>query len=299
MRENSFLVLVSSEAFHKPWGFPAITFVVVGILLGIFAFFLGRSLIKKSKVFNILIFCCGLLFLSMEVSHEISRYIAFGSYDWSSFPFQFCTMGMYMCLMVPFLKNNDFKKTLVMFLGIYVFLSGILPLFLGQSNMTRWPSVIGVIFSFSWHILLLFSSCLAIGYYGIGRHLKTEYKYILTAIVLFFGITCIAQILNVTIHFAAGGWEAPLNGFKEAGYMPNYELDPDSASLCYISPYFVSNLPVVFDKIWKSAGWFACWMFYLGIFSLGAIIIYFVIYGYRRLFRLITRRKYGNPESRF
>ena len=293
------LLLLAQPNFHKPWGLPAILFVIFGISLSIGALFVGRLFIKKEKVYNTIILSCGLLFLCMEIYHEVERYLSFGSYDWSSFPFQFCTMGMYMCLIIPFLKNNSFKKTLVMFLGIYVFLSGVLPLFFGQSNMTRWPNNFGVIFSFVWHILLLFVSSLSIGFYGLGRDLKHEYKYIILAFVLFIGITCFAQVLNVTIHFTAGAWPKPLEGFKEVGYIPNYELDPDSASLCYISPYFVSNLPVVFNAVWKKAGWFVCWMLYLVVFAFGSIVVYFSIYGFRRLDRIIRHRKDTEAISRF
>ena len=147
----------------------------------------------------------------------------------------------------------------------------------------------GVLFSFIWHILLLMVGGLSIGFLDVGHSFRVEIKPLIYVALMFFIITCIAQLLNVTIHYMAGGWQNPIGGYKEAGYMPNYELDPDSVSLFYISPYFKSNIPVVLDDVWKNSGWLVCWALYVGALIVLELIVYFSNYYLRRIYGLIRR----------
>lgn len=274
----------------KPWSIIPIIFVILGFVLTFLSIYVGRKYVKSDKVFNIILLIFSVFFVSMEVIHEVERFKEFGKYDWSSFPFQLCSVSMYLTILVPFFKDGKVKKSFIMFFALFTLLSGILPLIFGQGNLTRWPSFGGILFSFAWHILLMMVGGLSIGYANVGMSWKKEWKIILASLAIFAGITCIAQLLNFSIHTFVGGWEKPVDGIKQIGYIANYELDPDSCSLFYISPYFKSNIPVVFDIIWEKLGWVACWMIYIAAFSFGAVLIYLAIYAIRKSFNLLNRR---------
>ena len=272
---------------HKPWGFLGISFVILAVLLFAFSIYASRKWIKSNKAYSIVVLLFSLCFISMELIHEIGRFKQFGQYDWSSFPFQMCSVTMYVALMSVFFKDGRAKKAFSMFFATFTLLSGILPLIFAQGNLFRWPTLGGILFSFIWHILLLCLGGVSIGYNHIARSFRKEYKSLIAVAVMFLVITIIAQLLNVTIHYAAGGFEVADGVIKEAGYMPNYELDPDSASLFYISPYFKSNIPVVFDDIWLNSGWVMCWIVYVLAFVVGEYIVYFSTYGIKKIYFMI------------
>ncbi len=272
---------------HKPWGYLGISFLILAILMFAFSIYASRKWIKSNKVYNIVVLLFTLAFISMEAIHEVARFKEFGTYDWSSFPFQMCSVTMYVSLISVFIREGKVKKAFSMFFATFTLLSGILPLIFAQGNLLRWPTMGGILFSFFWHILLLCLGGVSIGYNHIARSFRKEYKSLIAVAAMFFIITCIAQILNVTIHYTAGAYPLPDSGIKEVGYIPNYVLDPDSVSLFYISPYFKSNIPVVFDDIWLNAGWVACWIIYVIAFVVGEYIVYFSTYGIKKIYFMV------------
>ena len=276
----------------EQWSTIPLIFVFLSFFLIGIGIFIGRKYLKTDKSYSIVIGIISILLVSMEIYHEVERYLQFGTYDWSSFPFQFCSVTMYICVLMPFVKDCKFKKVLIMFLALYNFLSGSLPLYLAQGNLTRWPTISGVIFSFAWHCILLLIGSLSIGYLNVGHGFKLERKVILQTFAFFFFITCIAQVLNTIIHYGAGASNFPVppeGEFKHAGWRENYELDPDSASLFYISPFFQSNITIVYADVWAKAGWVANWALYVVSFGLASMLVYGAIYGIRRLYSLTVK----------
>lgn len=85
----------------------------------------------------------------------------------------------------------------------------------------------------------------------------------------------IAQLINVTLHYTGGINYKPTDGkpFKDVTNTPLF--DPDVASCFYISPFFVSNMPV-YSQIWLKFGWFANYIIYVISFSFLATILYFL-----------------------
>lgn len=295
------LMLVFSNTFKppvKPWSTIPIVSLLIGLISIILISFLVHYLDKKGKhkILNILIFIYGLVFLSLEIYHEVNRFLELGHYDWSSFPFQFCSIPIYMCPISPFIKNEKIKNACFYYLGTFCLVSGIFPLLFGQGQLCRWPNPGDTIRSFVWHILIVHIAIISIVHKKIGKNLKTNYKPMLGAIGLFISFTIIAQLVNVTLHYAGGINFATTDGapLKE---IHNTRLDdPDIASCFYISPFFVSNMPV-YSSIYKAAGWIVNYIAYLLSFSLMSFILYFTYYGIYRLINLIKDRINKDPSS--
>ena len=282
------LELLSAE--FKPYGLVGIMFIVIAIIVAIMSFYLGRRLRGREKTYNTLIFICSLVFIGLEIFHEVERYIELGGYDWSSFPFQFCTTTLYLGLLVPLLKKGKTRNSILMFFCTFTFLSGILPIVFAQGNLFRWPTVIQVLFSFIWHVLLFFVGGVSIGYFNIGKNYQNDRKKMYGAIIVFVLLTCVAQVLNTLIHYFGPGWEVGSEVIKEAGWCENYYFDPDSASLFYISPYFKSNINIIFGPFWLKFGWLANWILYDLIFIFGAYVVYFTIMGIRKIMDKVRYR---------
>lgn len=154
-------------------------------------------------------------------------------------------------------------------------IAGIFPLLFGQGQLCRWGNIFDVIRSFVWHVLILQVSILSVVHAEIGKNIKKDYKYFLGAVAIFVGLTVIAQLINVTLHYTGGINYKPTDGksFKDVKNTPLF--DPDVASCFYISPFFVSNMPV-YSKIWLKFGWFANYIIYVISFSFLATIVYFL-----------------------
>ncbi len=276
----------------RPWSLVPLLCIFIGLLTLIGIAFLARYIYKnkKEKLLNGIILIYGLLFLGLEIYHEINRYFAFGHYDFSSFPFQFCSIPIYLCLVLPFIKNEKVRMPIFYYLGTYCLIAGSILLFLGQGQLCRWSNIFDVIRSFLWHILILQVAILSLVYARIGYDLKKTYKYFVQSVFIFVGLTIIAQLINVTLHYTGGINYAPNDGkpFKDVTNTPFF--DPDSASCFYISPFFVSNMPV-YSKIWLSCGWAVNHILYVLSFSLLATIIYFINYLIRRVIVFYIKKK--------
>lgn len=261
----------------KPWSLVPLLCVLVGLMTIVAVAFLAKYInkTKNKKLLNGIILVYGLLFLGMEIYHEINRYFFFGHYDYSSVPFQFCSIPIYFCMILPFIKNEKIRMPMFYYLGIYCMIAGIFPLLFGQGQLCRWSSIFDTIRSFVWHVLILQVAILSVVHAGIGKDLKKDYKYFLGSIAIFVGLTVIAQLINVTLHYTGGINYKPTDGkpFKDVTNTPLY--DPDIASCFYISPYFVSNMPV-YSKIWMKCGWFVNYIAYVLSFSFLATIVYFL-----------------------
>ena len=70
------------------------------------AFLLARRLSRTQRPVKLL-FICGLLLALSEVYKQLFRYyiVNGGHYDWWYFPFQLCSVPMYLCLLLPLLQT--------------------------------------------------------------------------------------------------------------------------------------------------------------------------------------------------
>lgn len=276
----------------KPWSFVPLLCIFIGALSIIGIIYLAKYIKKneKNKLLNIVLFIYGLIFLSLEIYHEVNRYFTLGHYDFSSFPFQFCSIPIYICLILPFIKKESIRTPFFYYLGIFCLIAGFVPIFVSQGQLCRWSNVFDTIRSFVWHILILQVAILSLVYVRIGHNLKLTYKYFLESVGIFISITVIAQILNVILHFSGGVNYVPTDGrhYKDVTNTPLF--DPDVASLFYISPFFVSNMPV-YSRIWLDFGWVVNYVAYVFSFSLLAGVVYITNYLVRRCFNYFKEAK--------
>ena len=172
------------SAFH-------ICFSLFGLSAAFTLAWLCRRLPQAYRV-RLLFFLGILLALSECYKQMFLYYIVNGrKYDWWYFPFQLCSMPIYLCLLLPGLKKG--RRTVVTFLADFALLGGI-AVYLDPSDMLS-PSVFLTLFSFLWHDLLIIIGILC----GTSDAMQEDFRGALKMLGLFGLLAGIAEMLNVTL----------------------------------------------------------------------------------------------------
>ena len=88
------------------WSPFHLVFMLIGILLAAFAAWKLRT---RSEAFRLhLLFACGVFLAFSEVYKQLFLYYIENNrhYDWWYFPFQLCSLPMYLCLLLPFVPHK-------------------------------------------------------------------------------------------------------------------------------------------------------------------------------------------------
>ena len=97
-------------------------------------------------------FYCGLLMLFSEVWKQwcLTYILNNGHYNWWYFPFQLCSIPMYICLILPWIRSPQIYDAFLTFLMDFGMLGGIFA-FCDTSGMYyHYPPL--TIHSFAWHV---------------------------------------------------------------------------------------------------------------------------------------------------
>lgn len=168
-----------------------------------------------------------------------------GTYDWWYFPFQLCSIPMYLLILLPFFRRSHIQRVFYTFLMDFSLLGGIF-VFLDTTGM-HYPIPALTVHSYLWHIALI-GIGLVCGLSGIADYTWRGFRMS----ALLFGILCLlAEILNLSI-----GRIADINMF-------------------YISPYYEMSQAVISDMT-RRFGNPVRIVFYLLAILAGALLLHFV-----------------------
>lgn len=198
-----------------------------------------------------ILFSCGLILALMELYKQAFLYfIEFdGHYDWWYFPFQLCSIPMYLCLAAPLLRSEQALRRAATFLQDFGLLGGIMALAVPPGLMHPYWTM--TLHGFIWHFFLLFLGlfcCMT----GAAGHTRRDYLEILP----FFFLCC---MIACAINIAAG---------------PNADAD-----MFYISPFHPSSQPV-FHQIACVFGIFWGNLLYVFAMVLGGLFVHIQMAGF-------------------
>ena len=199
------------------------------------AFFARRIIIEK-QVRKILV-CTGWILVILEVYKQLFLYYVINgrAFDCWFFPFQLCSMPMYLCMLLPFLKDES-RVTLMTFMGGYTFVSAVAALIYPEDILR--PYIALTAHGFIWHGLLLFISLLII-FTGCT---DPDARGLRGAAVL-FAVQC---VIALSINIVA---EPVMPAIRAA----HPAVAHDWAAMFYLNPFHISPQPVI-DTIQKTAG---------------------------------------------
>ncbi len=245
----------------KPFG--AFHLTALGMILGLFLLMLlfRRQLPRSDKaVMRVLrVFGLGLLFLEIGKQLVCSFDPTDGwAYDWERFPFQFCSLPIYVALLAMCFPKCRFRQALLCFLATYSPVAGASVLFYPAQ------SVFSEIIFLNVHTMIWHGAMLLFGLYlWLAGAVKAEWKTAGYAALVYLPMNFIALLLNE----ASYAW-----GFAE-GYAFN---------MFYIGRLGRCPIPIL-SVIQNACPYPVFFVSYLVTLGIGGLVVTAVMMGIRRI----------------
>ena len=170
-------------------------------------------------------------------------------YTWYSFPFQLCTTPIYVSLICLFLKDTKLRKSLLSYMAFTTILGSITTILLPSSCLTS-DILVNI------HTMWLHMGSFVVSVYLImTNEVKLEKNNLNSALLVFLIFVGIAQALNIGVYTSG-----ILNG--------------ETFNMFYISPYFISHLPI-FNVIQENVIYPIYFLFYISVITVGTILIFY------------------------
>ncbi len=245
----------------EPYSLFHLSFSAAGILAAVFfAYVLTRPGVGQkngpvrslpcgrgqSRAFGVLFFC-GLLLAGAEIYKQLFLYeiVYSGSYNWFYFPFQLCSIPMYLCLLLPlFRKKKKSLSVLCTFLADFSLLGGVMALL--EPSGLMYPYWTLTLHGLSWHVMLIFIG-LYTAFSGLSGRRAADY---LPALPLLALLCLAATAINTATH--------------------------GQANMFYISPYYPIT-QVVFHQISLRLGIPAGIAVYVGSLCAGGFLSHMLL----------------------
>ena len=236
----------------KAYGPFHLIFTFVGLAVCILLAYLLRHTGKRGN--RIVLVSVGAFLMITEVYKQLFYFyhIGGGSYEWWIFPFQLCSVPMYLCVIAPFLKEGKVQSAMYHFMTTFNLMGGLMA-FIEPSGIVHeyWTLTLH---AFIWHMMLVF-----VGFYLIasGRGAKAWKDY-RSSVVMFLCLAVFAFVINLIFWVPSEG----------------------SIKMFYVGP--ATSPLLVFKQISEACGWLVCDLVYLPAVSLGALLMFLPVYLYEK-----------------
>ena len=232
----------------QAYGVFHITYTLFGFLLCALLAWRLRNVTDRTA--GRILFGIGLFLGLSEVIKQFFYYyvIMDNAYSWGDFPFQLCSIPMYMCLIAPFLKPGKVQRGMYSFMVLYNLLGGAIS-FTEPSGLLHGHWFL-TIHALMWHMLLVFIG-LFLCFSNRGGNQLGDYH---TATVTFLVMAACAFGLNCFVQYGLG----------------------EQMNMFFVGP---GNSPLaVFSSFSKWFGWYVNTIIYIFAVCLGAYLIFILIY---------------------
>ena len=233
----------------KPYGWFHIMWIVLSAIM-VIVLYKKNSEKSLKRVLGVY----GVVALILEILKQISWSFDYNDgniiweYSWYSAPFQLCTTPMYVSLICLFLKDSHIRKALLSYVAYVTILGSIATAIMPDSCFVR-DTLVNI------HTMWLHCGSLVVSLYLImNNFVGTSFKYYASAIIMFVLFADIANLLNIIVYNSGILGDATFNMF-------------------YISPYFVSSLPL-FDYIQEHTPYILYLLIYVSVMTLGSYMVY-------------------------
>ena len=231
-----------------PYGIFHIAFTLILLALAILGAYLLRNTNDKQN--RIVLATVSIVLLIFEV-YKILFHIHVESYGWGFwgvFPFQLCSVPMYLCMFCAICRSEKINSWLYEFMFSVNMFGGIMA-FLEPSGIQH-PIITLTAHAYIWHMVLIFIGL----YLYLSKRVCNERRAYIKGIIVYYIACAVAQSFNLIFG--------------------------DKINCFYISPYVQSPL-AVFKDIYAACGWFVnMFLLMLGI-TIASGIIYTIGYYFR------------------
>ena len=168
-----------------------------------------------------------------------------GLYPWWIFPFQLCSIPMYLCIIVGCMKPGVVRESLCDFMASYNFMGGFVA-FLEPSGLLHEYLTL-TLHAFVWHMSLVFVGI----YIFLSKNGTRKVKNFKYTVFLYMLFSAVAFLINLFLWKVSNG----------------------SVNMFYIGP---ANSPIiVFKTICEKFGWYVNTPLYMVCVTLGAFLFYY------------------------
>lgn len=173
------------------------------------------------KKYDKLFFIFGAVLSASEIGKQLILTFSVngGIYDWWYFPFQLCSLPMYLLTAFPFFRSENAKRTILTFLMTFSLLGGI-AVFFDTSGM-RYPLLPLTIHSYLWHISLIvigaYSGLLLLQDSAQSGKARLSWRMFFSACLLYACFCITAVVINLAV--------SPFGRINMFYINPNYPMD--------------------------------------------------------------------------
>ncbi len=215
------------------------------------------------------VFWTAIVVLVLEVYKQVNYTFGYDTgtitadFQWYAFPFQFCSMPMYVGALMGIFRKGKVHDALAAFLATYAVFAGVCVLIY---PVDVFISTIGI----NVQTMICHCSMIVIGVYlMVTGYVKLEHKTILKAMPVFAVAVALAALMN------------------EIAYRSGL-LETETFNMFFISPYCEPSLPV-YSLVQQVVPFPFCLVIYIAAFSLAAYLILLIAIGIKHLIK-----KHGN-----
>ena len=204
--------------------------------------------------------------ISWSFNYDINTGIITWDYTWYSAPFQLCTTPIYVSLICLFLKDGNVRKSLLSYLAFITILGSIVTMIIPDSCFTS-DILVNI------HTMWLHCGSFVVSVYLlISREVELNISNLFRAIRIFLISVFIALVLNIIVYNSG-------------------VLNKEEFNMFYISPYFISTLPV-FSTIQMHVHYIVYLITYIWILIIGSFIVYVISILISKIFSKLKGESY-------
>ena len=278
----TFLVTNWPWPWERPtnYGWYHIVWLIVMVLLCVFfcAVFARKH---NDKIDNRVIFGFGLFLLLIETYKQIFVTLENGQFVWGTFPFQFCSVPMYAAVIGPLIRKKSIQDIFYKFLALFGFVAGT-AVMLYPDTCFHTDYVTILLHTMMWHVSMIVMGIYLIVAKKYCSNIKNILNEVGSGAIIFGIIVVISLVVNITAYHLYFGTEN-----NTTGQIINF---------MYISPYYSCPFPILGD-IKENVHFVFFLIIYLIAFALGISIVWYGIFGIRKLVEFMSSKVKKNEKQ--
>ncbi len=243
--------------FHLLW----LAIMVIGCIV------ICLTVAKKHSPRNdrIVIGIFSIVLLGCEIFKQLFWFEFYGYYRWEIFPFQFCSVPIYVSIVASLVPWDKARELCYRFLAFFGIIGGLAVMFVPTAVLYTYFIPMSL-HAMLWHTVLVVMGVYLIASRGYGNKLKEMFSPWLM-FLCFIVLAIIGNILVYKLHLGT----------------PNCH-EGDNLSMFYISPYYPTQLPLLGAVQELSYPLFVvCYILFFSSFSM-------IVWGVAKLIRTIASR---------
>ena len=210
-----------------PGAFSGFHLIWLGVMIAV-CVAIGLTAARKHspRVDRIVIAVFSVILIGCEVFKQLFWFEFYGYYRFEIFPFQFCSVPIYVAIVASVIPWDRAREICYRFLAFYGIVGGLAVMLVPNAVLYTYFVPMSI-HAMVWHVVLVAMGVYLIISRGYGKKLRE----MSTPAVMFFGFVILAVIGNVLVYELHLGTEACQPG--------------DNLSMFYISPYYLTQLPLL------------------------------------------------------